>query len=85
MTELLERPDGTTADQPGRQPALPRGRRAKVVCTLGPATASEQKILTYGIQFRPVSQTVIKADYQDVDNEAGTGLDQWNIGIGYIF
>jgi hypothetical protein len=47
--------------------------------------ANEQTIFTYGIQFRPISQTVIKADYQNVDNEAGTGLDQWNIGIGYIF
>ncbi|MGZ5440949.1 MAG: hypothetical protein ACXW5U_11875 [Thermoanaerobaculia bacterium] len=47
--------------------------------------ASELTIFTYGIQFRPVPQTVIKADYQDSDNEAGTGLDQWNIGIGYIF
>ncbi len=47
--------------------------------------ASEQSIFTYGLQFRPVSQVVIKADYQNTDNEAGTGLDQWNIGIGYIF
>jgi hypothetical protein len=47
--------------------------------------ASEQRIFTYGVQFRPVPQAVIKADYQNVDNEAGTGLDQWNIGIGYIF
>jgi hypothetical protein len=47
--------------------------------------ASEQKIFTYGIQFKPIPQAVIKADYQNSDNEAGTGLDQWNIGIGYIF
>lgn len=47
--------------------------------------ASEQNIFTIGLQFRPVPQTVIKADYQNSDNEAGTGLDQWNIGIGYIF
>lgn len=47
--------------------------------------ASEQTIFTYGLQFRPMPQTVIKADYQNIDNEAGTGLDQWNIGIGYIF
>lgn len=47
--------------------------------------ANEQTIFTYGIQFRPVSQAVIKLDYQNSDNEAGTGLDQWNIGIGYIF
>ena len=47
--------------------------------------ASEQNIFTIGLQFRPVPQTVIKADYQNSDNEAGTGLDQWNIGSGYIF
>lgn len=47
--------------------------------------ASEQTIFTYGIQFRPISQVVFKADYQNIDNEAGTGLDQWNLGIGYIF
>ncbi|HVE72646.1 MAG TPA: hypothetical protein VNI54_14880 [Thermoanaerobaculia bacterium] len=47
--------------------------------------ASEQSIYTIGLQFRPVPQTVIKADYQNSDNEAGSGLDQWNIGIGYIF
>ena len=47
--------------------------------------ASEQRIFTFGVQYRPIPQTVIKADYQNVDNEAGTGLDQWNVGIGYIF
>jgi hypothetical protein len=47
--------------------------------------ASEQNIFTIGLQFRPVPQTVIKADYQNTDNEAGTGLNQWNLGIGYIF
>lgn len=47
--------------------------------------ASDQTIMTIGVQFRPIPQAVIKADYQNTDNEAGTGLDQWNIGIGYIF
>jgi hypothetical protein len=47
--------------------------------------ANDQTIFTYGIQFKPIEQIVFKADYQNVDNEAGTGLDQWNIGIGYIF
>ena len=47
--------------------------------------ASELTIFTLGLQYRPVSQTVIKVDYQNTDNEAGTGLDQWNFGIGYIF
>lgn len=47
--------------------------------------ATEQTIMTIGLQFKPIPQAVIKADYQNTDNEAGTGLDQWNIGIGYIF
>jgi len=47
--------------------------------------ASEQAIFTYGVQFKPIPQAVIKADYQNFDNEASSGLDQWNIGIGYIF
>lgn len=47
--------------------------------------ANDQTIFTYGLQFKPLPQTVFKVDYQNVDNEAGTGLDQWNLGIGYIF
>jgi hypothetical protein len=47
--------------------------------------ALDQSITTLGIQWKPVSQTVIKADYQNVDNEAGTGTNQWNIALGYIF
>ena len=66
-----------------RYEQLDTQRRVPAGFTRNPA--NEQKILTYGIQFRPVPQTVIKADYQNLDNEAGTGLNQWNIGIGYIF
>ncbi len=47
--------------------------------------ALDQTITTLGIQWKPIAQTVIKADYQDVENEAGTGLNQWNIAVGYIF
>ncbi len=48
MTGLLDRPDPVIDDAIERAvervPALPRGRRAKIVCTLGPATASERRI-----------------------------------------
>lgn len=47
--------------------------------------ANEQNILTIGVAFKPIPQTVIKIDWQDMDNEAGTGIDQWNLGLGYIF
>jgi len=47
--------------------------------------ANEQRIFTVGFAFKPISQTVVKVDYQNVDNEAGTGINQWNIALGYIF
>ncbi|MDQ3283016.1 MAG: hypothetical protein M3Q69_16570 [Acidobacteriota bacterium] len=46
---------------------------------------NEQNVLTLGVAFKPIPQTVIKLDWQDVDNEANTGTDQWNVSIGYIF
>jgi len=47
--------------------------------------ANDREILTLGIQFQPLDQLVIKVDYQDVDNGAGTGVDQFNISAGYVF
>lgn len=47
--------------------------------------ANDQQILTLGVAFKPISQTVIKLDWQDVDNKASTGADQWNVSLGYIF
>lgn len=47
--------------------------------------ANDREILTLGIQFQPLDQLVIKADYQDVDNGSGTGVDQFNISAGYVF
>jgi hypothetical protein len=47
--------------------------------------ANDQEIVTYGIELQPREQIVFKLDFQDVDNEAGTGLDQLNVGIGYVF
>jgi hypothetical protein len=47
--------------------------------------ALDQAITTLGVQWKPIAQTVIKADYQNVDNEAGTGVNQWNLAVGYIF
>lgn len=47
--------------------------------------ANSQNILTLGVAFKPIPQTVIKLDWQDVENDAGTGIDQWNIALGYIF
>ncbi len=47
--------------------------------------ATEQDIWTFGLAFQPIDQVVMKLDYQDVDNGAGTGVNQFNVALGYIF
>ncbi len=47
--------------------------------------ANDVDILTLGLSYKPIPQVVFKADYQNQDNAAGTGLDQWSIGLGYVF
>ena len=46
---------------------------------------NDVRLLTLGIQFRPISQVVVKLDYQDYRNEAGTGVDRWNLALGWLF
>jgi hypothetical protein len=38
-----------------------------------------------GISYKPIPRVVVKADYQDYKNEAGTGLDRVNLALGYVF
>lgn len=47
--------------------------------------ANEIETLTVGINWKPIEQLIFKADWQDVDNGAGTGVDQFNLALGYIF
>jgi hypothetical protein len=48
-----------------------------------PKTAIE--ILTIGFAWKPIPQAVIKIDFQDIDDGAGSGTDQFNAALGYIF
>jgi hypothetical protein len=47
--------------------------------------ARDVESLTLGIAFQPIDPIILKADYQDYDNGAGTGVDQINVALGYIF
>jgi len=49
------------------------------------APANDRESLTLGLAWKPFPQAIVKADYQDYDNGAGTGLDQLNVALGYIF
>lgn len=40
---------------------------------------------TVGVEFRPIYNVVLKADYQPTSNKAAVGRTQFNINLGYAF
>jgi len=61
------------------------GTQARVPAGYERNPANDVEILTLGVAFRPLEQLVVKLDWQDVDNQAGTGVDQINLALGYVF
>jgi|UniRef100_A0A7C2N9X3 hypothetical protein len=47
--------------------------------------ANDQKILTLGVAFQPLPQIIFKLDAQNVQNRAKSGINQWNLALGYVF
>jgi hypothetical protein len=47
--------------------------------------ATDQRILSVGAAWKPITNLVVKADYQFRGNQANTGVDQLNVSIGYLF
>ncbi|HEX9285946.1 MAG TPA: hypothetical protein VF999_01640 [Thermoanaerobaculia bacterium] len=47
--------------------------------------ANDVSLWTIGLQYRPIPQIVVKLDYQDARNRARTGVDQWNLALGWLF
>ena len=47
--------------------------------------ANDEQLFTLGLAYQPIEQIIFKAEYQNIDNEAGTGVDQFNLSMGYIF
>lgn len=46
---------------------------------------TDRKIWTFGAEFRPIYNLVIKADYEDFHNPVNSAIDQFNIALGYSF
>jgi len=42
-------------------------------------------LTTFGVQYEPIPGVVLKTDYQIIHNDARTGVNQWNIDMGYSF
>ncbi len=47
--------------------------------------ANNRKDLTIGINYKPIPQVVVKAEYQWLDDNAGESQNQINFGLGYVF
>lgn len=59
------------------QDEVPAGFRAN--------PANDVDVWTLGAAFKPIEQIIFKVDYQNYDNAAGTGADQFNALLGYVF
>lgn len=59
--------------------------QAKVPDGFSADPANDRTEMVYGVTFRPISTVVLKADFQNKNNRAGSGVDQWNLGMGYMF
>lgn len=47
--------------------------------------STERTALLLGAQWQPITQIVLKGDYQILKNQAETGVNQFNLALGYIF
>ncbi|MEE9219863.1 MAG: hypothetical protein V3U98_12425, partial [Acidobacteriota bacterium] len=47
--------------------------------------ATDRTVFTGGLTYKPINNIAIKLDYQNFDTDAGTGTDQFNLAVGYLF
>ncbi len=47
--------------------------------------ANDQKVTTIGLSYKPIVNVALKADYSVIKNAAGTGVDQFNIALGFYY
>jgi len=47
--------------------------------------STENTFTTVGVELKPISNVVVKVDHAWVTNDAKTGVNQFNIGLGYAF
>lgn len=59
--------------------------QAEVVQGFAADPANDLDILTLGMAYRPIEQVILKLDWQNWDNGAGTAVDRFNLALGYIF
>lgn len=46
---------------------------------------NDRTLATFGAMWKPLLNVSLKADYQVVSNDAETGVNQFNVNLGYLF
>jgi hypothetical protein len=59
--------------------------QAKVPTGFSRNPANDRNDLTIGLDYKPIPNVVMKAEYQRLDNEARSSDNQLNFGLGYVF
>jgi hypothetical protein len=47
--------------------------------------ATDRRIITIGAAWKPITNLIVKADYLINKNGADTGVNQFNVNLGYLF
>jgi hypothetical protein len=47
--------------------------------------ANDRTLTTVGLSWKVIPNVVVKADWNQSENEARTGVDQFNVGLGFLF
>jgi hypothetical protein len=79
------------AAQPGTQAVIPYLRyerfdtQHRVPTGFASNPANDVAVATLGVAWKPILNVVVKADWNRIENEARTGVDQFNVALGYLF
>jgi hypothetical protein len=47
--------------------------------------SKDRRIYQFGLQYKPIPNVVIKADYRNFASRKGDLPDDFNLGLGFIF
>jgi hypothetical protein len=47
--------------------------------------SNDRETWTVGLDYKPISQLALKADWQDCSDASRTGVSQWNVALAYLF
>lgn len=59
--------------------------QAETPASFAKNAANSRVEYTLGLSYKPIPQVSVKADHQWIQNQARTGVNQFNLGLAYLF